>query len=203
MSAKEQQYLEAHNAWIKARDKYKSRLNNLARQLASGQMNTDERGFEWHFNYVYNLYHPYAKRYLEALRLYAQEPPELKGRLMQDYLQEASIAQSQNRNEISDSYLHSVEKLAVESAKVAYSDWVRKGNVDTMGAVFVSIADAQMLNADSDPEVKKIALEVFEHFQQGKVKRDPEKIPVKLAPEVPSAKRRPGPSLWIQRTIKY
>lgn len=204
MSTTEQQYLRARDAWITARKNFKRNLNNMARQQLTGQAGTGERGFEWHFNYAYNMYRPAAKRYLDALKAYTRERPELTGRLMYDYLQEAAVAQSTNRDDISNQYLKTVEKMAVESVKVAHAEWVRKGNGETMAGVFTAIADAQMLNADRDPEVKEIAEEVFGLYQQGKVKREPGTIQVKPTPKVPSVKgRRPGPSLWIQKTIPY
>ena len=205
MSMTEQQYHRAREQWVTARKNYKRVLSSLAQQMMkSGEMGPNERGFEWHFNYAYSLYQPAARRYLEALKAYTRERPELTGRLMYDYLQEASFAQIHDRTDISNSMMKSAEMMAVESAKVAYADWVRNGNGETMAGVFAAIADAQMLNVDNNPEVKKIAQEVFDHFQQGKVKRDPETIQVKPTPKVPSVKkRRPGPSLWIHKTIPY
>ena len=223
MTETEKRYHQARDAWINARNNYKRALNNLARQMMkSEETGQNERGLEWHFNYAYNMYQPVAKRYLEALKAYKRERPELTGRLMYDYLQEVSIAQTHNRTDISNSYMKSIEKMAVDSAKVAYADWVRNGNGETMAGVFTAIADAQMLDVDRNPEVKKIAQEVFDHYQQGKVKRDPNlhsanrvskskstnqatrPQSVKPTPKVPSAKRRrPGPSLWIHKTIPY
>ena len=148
-----------------------------------------------------------------------QEQPKLTGRLMSDFLQEASIAQQHHRTDVSDSLKKSAEKMAVESAKTAHADWSKNGNEETMAAVFVAIADAQMLSVDNNPEVKKIAKEALIHYEQGKVKRDPARQSVKVddilqtgnddsstqsvkpTPKVPPAKRRPGPSLWIHKTI--
>jgi hypothetical protein len=204
MSQAEQQYLRARDQWITAHKNYKRNLNNLGvQQQRAGQMGANERGFEWHFNYAYSLYQPAAKQYLQALKEYTRERPELTGRLMYDYLQEASIAQNASRNDVSDQYLKSVENMAVESARVAYADWIRNGNAETMAGVFVAISDAQILNVENNPEVINIAQDVFDHFQQGKMKKDPVAKPVNPTPKVPSANRRPGPSLWIEKIIKY
>jgi hypothetical protein len=204
MSKTEQQYLRARDEWITARKNYKRNLNNLgAQQQRTGQMGPNERGFEWHLNYAYSLYQSVAKQYLQALKDYTRERPELTGRLMYDYLQEASIAQNASRNDVSDQYLKSVENLAVESARVAYADWIRNGNAETMAAVFVALTDAQLLNAENNPEVRNIAQDVFDHFQQGKMKKDPVSNPVKPTPKIPSAKRQPGPPLWIYKIIEY
>ncbi len=206
MSQTEQQYLRAREAWVTARKNYKRALNNLGmQQHRTGDVGSGERGFEWHFNYAYSIYQPAAKRYLQALKAYTRERPELAGRLMYDHLQEAAIAQWSRRNDVSDQHLKSVEQLAVESVKVAHADWVKNGNKETMAAVFVAIADAQLMNADRNPQVKGIAQEVFYLFQQGKVKRDPKTIQVMPTPKVPAVKkrRRPGPALWIHRTIEY
>jgi hypothetical protein len=194
MSQTEQQYLRARDAWVAARKNYKRALNTIGEQQRRvGQVGPGERGLDWHFNYAYSLYKPAAQRYLNALKAYTRERPELTGRLMYDYLQEAAVAQWSNRNDVSDQHLRSVEKLAVESVKVAHADWVKNGNKDTMAAVFTSIADAQLMNVDRDPEVRKIAQEVFGLFQQGKVKRDPKAVPVMPTPKIPRTKKpQPG-----------
>jgi hypothetical protein len=205
MSHAKQQYMRAREVWLTARKTYKRALNNLAEQqrLASHAA-PGERGLEWHFNYAYSLYKPAAERYLKALKAYARERPELTGRLMYDYLQEAALAQWSNRDDVSAQHLRSVERMAVASVKMAHSDWVKNGNKDTMSAVFTSIADAQLMNADHDPEVRKIAQEVFHLFEQGKVKRDPRAVQVTPTPRIPTTRRpRPGGPLWIERTIHY
>ncbi len=203
MSLTEQQYLRAREAWVTARKNYIRALSNLAEnQRRVGQMESDERGFEWHFNYAYSMYKPVAQRYLNALKVYSRERPELTGRLMYDYLAEAAVAQWSNRDDVSAQHLRSVEKLAVESVKVAHADWVKNGNKDTMAAVFTSVADAQLMNVDQDPEVRKIAQEVFNLFCEGKVKRDPKVVPVVPTPKIPRTKRPSGGGpLLIERTI--
>jgi hypothetical protein len=206
MSQAEQQYLRAREAWVTARKNYKRALNVLGmQQQRTGDMGPGERGFEWHFNYAYSMYRPVAQRYLQALKAYARERPELTGRLMYDHLHEAALAQWSRRDDVSDRHLKSVEMMAVESVKVAHADWVKNGNKETMAAVFLSIADAQLMNADRNPQVKGIAQEVFDLYQQGKVKRDPGTIQVTPTPKVPSVKKRrqPGPALWIHKTIEY
>lgn len=204
MSKTEQQYLRVRDEWITAHRNYKRNLNSLGiQQQRTGQVGPNERGFEWHFNYIYSQYQSVAKRYLQALEAYSQERPELKGRLMYDYLREASIAQNANRNDVSDHYLQSVDNMAVESARVAYADWIRNGNAETMAGVFVAITDAQLLNVENNPEIRNITQDVFDHFQQGKMKKDPVSNPVKPTPKVPSAKRQPGPALWIYKIIEY
>ena len=217
MSQIEQQYLRAREAWVTARKNYVRALNNLGEQQARvGEMDSGQRGFEWHFNSAYNMYKPAAQRYLNALKAYTRERPELTGRLMYDYLQEAAVAQWSNRNDVSGQHLRSVEQMAVESVKVAHSDWVKNGNKETMAGVFTSIADAQVVNVDHDPEVKRVAQEVFHLYRQGKVKRDPKVVPVTPKPTVPTApsipsipqmpktkKPRRGGPLWIEKTIDY
>lgn len=219
MSTTEQQYQRVYNEWITARKSYKRTLNNLGKKLKYGLISADNPEFIRQFNNAYNVYQPVAKRYLKALKDYTREQPKLTGRLMFDFMQEASIAQQHHRTDVSDSLIKSAEKMAVESAKTAHADWSKNGNEETMAAVFVTITDAQMLSVDTNPEVKKIAKEVFIHYEKGKVKRDPtiqsvkvvDKLqtgnedsitpPVKSTPKVPPAKRRPGPSLWIEKTI--
>lgn len=204
MPQTEQQYLRVRDAWVAARKNFKRALNNLGEhQRRVGQMEPDARGFEWHFNYAYNMYKPAAQRYLNALKAYTRERPELTGRLCYDYGQEAAVAQHWNDG-VSDQHLKSLEKLAVESVKVAHSDWVKNGNKDTMAGVFTAIADAQLMNVHRNPEVKKSAQEVFHLFHQGKVKRDPKMVPVVPTPKIPRIKKpsRRGP-LWIETTIYY
>lgn len=203
MAQTEQQYLRAREAWVTARRNYVRALNSLAEaQLRVSSAKPGERSFEWHFEYAYSLYRPAAQRYLDALKAYTRERPELTGRLMQDYLDEAVLAQYSNHPDVSARHLASVEKLAVESVKVAHADWVRNGNRDTMAAVFLAIADSQLMGGDQDPEVKRIAQEVFELYQQGKVKRDPGKVRIPPTPKIPKTTRpRPGGPLWIHRTI--
>lgn len=222
MEHNEQQYHLAWDAWIVARKNYQRALNGLADiQGRGGEARPGERGFEWHFNYAYTLYEPVAQRYLNALKVYARQRPELAGRLMYDYLQEASLAQNVGRRDVSNQHIRSVERMAVESAKIAHADWVKNGNKQTMAGVFTALADANMLNVSTDPEMKKIAREVFHLFEQGKFRREPTPNPPPsakkpmgmptqpdtprntLTPKLPPTKRpRPGGPLWIEKTIE-
>jgi hypothetical protein len=207
MSAAKQEYLNAREAWVNARRNYKRALNSLALEQATvGDMGSaGERGLDFHFNYAYSMYKPAALRYLQALDTYARQVrPELKARLMYDYLQEAALAQMVGQDSVADRHLQSVEQLAVESVKVAHAEWVRTGNKETFAAVFVALSDAQFMNADHDPEVKAIAEEVFDLYERGKVRREPGVVYVRQTPKVPRVTRpRPGPALWIKRTIEY
>ena len=186
MSQTREQYVRAHNAWVIARKNYKNTLNHLALEMQVMHSSNREREFDNRLTLAYDTYKPSAERYLRALKAYVRERPELTGRLMYDYLQEASMAQTHNRTDVSDQFLKSVEKMVVENVKVAHKDWVKNGNKDTMSAVFVAITDAQAFNVDNDSDVVKIHEEVWEHYEQGKLKRDPKIIQVKPTEKVPN-----------------
>lgn len=203
MSQLEQDYLRAREAWVVARRNYKRALNALAlEQLKVGDMGpAGGRGLQWHFDYAFRLYEPVAARYLRALKAYTHERPELTGRLLQDYMEEAVVAQWNSRAGVADGYLKSVEALALESVKTAHADWVRNGNKQTFAAVMVALVDAQLMNADHYQEVQAIAEEIQELALQGKFRRDPAAMPVRTPKVPPVRHRQPGPSLWLHRTL--
>lgn len=173
MSVTEQQYQRAYREWITARQQYKRTINNLMIQLSAGLINAEDPSYKMKLTNAYNLYQPVAKKYLDIVQVYIDERPELAGHLMYEYMEEAALAQSHSQQKISNSYMDKAKAMAVESAKVAYADWSRNGNGKTMAGVFAAIVDAQMLDVDNNPEVSRIADEVFIHFEHGKMRRDP------------------------------
>ncbi len=150
------------------------------------------------------MYEPAASRYLRALNAYAHQDPQMAGRLMDDHLKEAALAQHMGAASIARRHLNSVKELSIEVVRRAHKEWVRTGNKETFTSVVATLTDAYMVGVENDPDVGAVADEVFSLFEQGKVARDLAPTPVHT-PQIPPAtrKRRREPPITIRRVIPH